>query len=57
MYQIVSSYPHGLPMRMKGQFTFQDAHKLCCDWNSWHLPQDMAFPEKLDERVAYLENA
>jgi hypothetical protein len=52
-YQIVSSAM--LPIRMKGRFTYQEAYQICCDWNSWHLAQDMAYPEKVDERVSYAE--
>jgi hypothetical protein len=56
-YRIVSSYPHGLPFRFKGRFTYAEAYQMCCDWNSWHLAQDMAFPEKVDERAGYMEDA
>jgi hypothetical protein len=54
-YHIVSSAM--LPVRFKGRFTYQEAYQMCCDWNSWHLPQDMAIVEKVNERVGYYEDA
>ena len=35
-----------LPIRMKGLFTYSEAYKLACDWNCWHVGEDMAFPAK-----------
>jgi hypothetical protein len=37
-----------LPTRFKGNFTFEDAHQLCCDWNFGRDAETMAFPEKID---------
>jgi hypothetical protein len=56
-YRIFSNCPNGLPSRMEGRFTYADAYRLCCDWNYWHAAEDMAFPEKIDDSVAYPENA
>jgi hypothetical protein len=44
-----------LPARFNGTFSFGDAYRLCCDWNSWHVAQDMAHPEE-DEPGTYLED-
>lgn len=52
-YEIVSRAI--LPVRMKGLFTFAEAHQICCDWNIWHLGEDMAFPVKR-ETGTYLEH-
>ena len=35
-----------LPARFKGTFSFEDAHRLCCSWNSLHSAEDVACPEE-----------
>ena len=35
-----------LPARLKGTFSFEEAHRLCCSWNSWHAVEDVACPEE-----------
>ena len=44
-----------LPARLKGTFSFEEAHRLCCSWNSWHAVDDVACPEE-DAPGCDLEN-
>jgi len=44
-----------LPARFKGTFSFEEAHRLCCSWNSWHAAEDVACPEE-DAPGCDLEN-
>lgn len=53
LYQITSRAV--LPVRMKGLHSYEDAYRMCCDWNSWHPPEDMAAPELFDPRAVPLE--
>ena len=44
-----------LPVRMKGRFSFQEAHLLACEWNARHTAEDMAMPQPV-ETGTYLED-
>ena len=44
-----------LPARFKGTFSFEEAHRLCCSWNSLHAAEDVACPEE-DAPGCDLEN-
>ena len=47
LYRIVSHAD--LPARMQGIFHFDEAHRLCCEWNQAHDVIMAAWPERINE--------
>lgn len=49
LYRIVPRFRGELPIRMQGTYSFKDAHRLCCEWNSQHDVREMAIEEPVEE--------
>lgn len=40
------------PRSLLGVFSFSDAHRVCCDWNARHDPQEMMIEVEIDMESA-----
>jgi hypothetical protein len=44
-YRISSSME--LPFRLQGEFTYEEAYNLTCEWNRFHSAREMAVLEEV----------